>query len=354
MIQIRSSFLAAGGALLLTAIFTLAASAASTPLPPPSESREETFASDPQPRGWLQSGDADLFHWNSSTESLEATWDSSRPNSYFYLPLPVTLTRQESFSLELDLTLNDLVAGIDPEKPGTFALAFGFFNLESSLAPNFLRSTGHNSPNLVEFNFFPDTGFGPTVWPAVWSTNSGMNYNGSTDYNLFDLPIGKTMRVELRYSSSNETTTLTITSEGSLVGPITQAPLNRSTNSLAKPFTDFRLNAVGIESYSDNGQDPRYGGSLLAHGRIDNLRVTTPAPLNPEIRFTGAIRSGLWRATVAGKQGWSYQLLRSSDLVRWSEVGGLVAGEDAPLELTDPDPPTAPVRFYRIVATRNP
>src|ERR1051325_2336186 len=113
----------------------------------------ENFASDPTARGWELFGEADLLRWNSSDKNLSVTWDSSRPNSYFRLPLGTIMTRRDDFDVSLDLFLNDFAAGVDPAKRGTFQLAFGFQNYADASKLTFLRAAPNAAPNLVEFNF---------------------------------------------------------------------------------------------------------------------------------------------------------------------------------------------------------
>src|SRR4051812_10771874 len=181
----------------------------------------EDFASDPTSRGWEVFGGSDFVRWNSAEENLSVTWDSSRPNSYFRIPLGTIMTRRDDFDVSLDLILNDFAAGVDSTKPGTFQLAFGFQNYVDASELTFLRAAPNGAPNLVEFNFMPDTGFGPTIWPAVMSTNGAMNYSGASDFSIFNLPTGEAMRISLVYRGNNETATITITANGELVGPIT-------------------------------------------------------------------------------------------------------------------------------------
>ncbi len=133
----------------------------------------ENFATNPLGRGWQMFGDTNLFLWNAADQNLSVTWDSSRPNSYFYLPLGTILNRQDDFGLELDLKLTDIAGGVDPNKPSTFELAFGWINLLDATKTNFFRGNPSGSPNLVELDFFPNTGFGPTVWPRRSGRASG-------------------------------------------------------------------------------------------------------------------------------------------------------------------------------------
>src|SRR5262249_37385414 len=179
--------------------------------------------------------------------------------------------RQDDVVVALDLQLVSVAAGISLNKPSTFELAFGFLNIVDAMKTNFYRGNGSASPNLVEFDYFPDTGFGSTVWPTFVSTNGSVNYNGAGDYTILDLAIGIWMHVAMNYAASNRTLTTSIPTNGVSIGAVNSVQLSSA-------FTDFRVGAFAIESYSDNGQDPRYGGSLLATGIVDNVSITLPPP----------------------------------------------------------------------------
>src|SRR5260221_6239186 len=58
----------------------------------------EDFATNPLLRDWSVFGDTNLFRWNATNQNLEVTWDSSRSNSYFHLPLGNILARADDFS----------------------------------------------------------------------------------------------------------------------------------------------------------------------------------------------------------------------------------------------------------------
>src|SRR6266567_4657432 len=163
-------------ALILTgasATFTLSARAGTL---------QEDFSTDPAARDWRVFGDTNLFSWDAANQQLQVTWDSSQPNSYFYHPLGTTLSRNDDFSLAFDLRLADITPGVNTNKSGGFELAVGLLNFSEATLTNFLRGTGTDSPDLVEFDFFPDTGFGPTLWPTIISTNSAYSYNGPGDF----------------------------------------------------------------------------------------------------------------------------------------------------------------------------
>src|SRR5947199_237719 len=78
----------------------------------------ENFTSDPLQNGWKMFGDTSLFQWDSTNHNLAVTWDSARTNSYFYHPLGTILARDDDFTIEFDLRLNDIISGNEPGKTG--------------------------------------------------------------------------------------------------------------------------------------------------------------------------------------------------------------------------------------------
>ena len=308
----------------------------------------ENFASDARERGWGEFGDPDLFHWNSINQNLEVTWDSSHSNSYFSLPLHTVVSRHDDFSVALDLLLQDNSGGVNTNKPGTFQIAFGFQNSTDARKTNFFRGSANNSPNVVEFTFYPDTGYGPTVWPAIYSTNSAINYNGPADFSLFDLPVGLVMRISLSYAASNETATISITTNGVLVGPVTSARLATNSVDFGSPFTQFKLDTFSISSYSDVGQDPSFAGSILAHGVIDNLVVTFAPP--PVQDFRGTFSGSTWQATFLTRTNWHYVFETTENFRSWTSVGTVATGSGGQMLLEDTNASRFNTRFYRINA----
>jgi hypothetical protein len=306
----------------------------------------ENFASDPVARDWESFGDADLLHWNRDDENLAVTWDSSRPNSYFRLPLGTIMTRRDDFDVSLDLFLNDFAAGVNSEKPGTLQLAFGFQNRADASKTNFFRAVPNAAPNLVEFNFMPDTGFGPTIWPAVMSTNGAMNYSGASDFSVFNLPTGQWMQISFVYRGSNETATISVKADGELVGPITIAHLATNDVAFGKKFTQFKVDAFAIASYSDDGQSGPFSGSLLAHGMVDNVVVTFPSP--PIRNLTGRFQNGAWAVSLLSRTNWNYQLQVSDELRSWTSIGDGANGSGDTIQLNDTSFRSA--GFYRVAA----
>jgi hypothetical protein len=306
------------------------------------EEFREDFSVDPQARGWTNFGETNLFRWDGTNGVLDVTWDSARPNSYLELPLEMILTRRDDFEVQLELELRDIEPGVAAGKPGTFQIAFGFINQTSAHATNFIRGTGRNSPNLVEFNFFPDTGYGPTIWPAVFPANGVMNYSGASDISIFDLPIGEKLRVSLSYASSNQAASVAITTNGVVVGKITTA-------ALMPGFTEFFVDTFAISSYSDAGQGAFNPGSILARGVIDNILITTP--LSPVRDFTGKIVDDKWEGTFRSRTNWIYVLEASEDLDGWNAAASAREGTGDLLSLVDSATALEKKRFYRISAT---
>jgi len=300
----------------------------------------QDFAIDPHDRGWETEGDTNLFLWNEELQHLAVTWDSSKPNSYFRYPLGTIGTAEDDFSVSLDLLLNDIAIGVRPGYPGTFQIAFGFQNRADADKPEFIRGTGANTPNLVEFNFMPDSGFGPTVWPAMFPTNGLMNYSGSGDFGVFELPVGVKMEINLGYTASNHTATLTIRTNGMLVGEVVDAPLVDAQKG-------FRFDAFSISSYSDEGQGD-FPGTILAHGIIDNILVRPPPP--PVVAMNGRIISGQWEHEVLTVNGWRYILEATHDFSAWFEVSSQQEGTGEWINFHAPLAGTA--RFFRVKATR--
>ena len=302
----------------------------------------EDFATNPLNHKWRVFGDSNLFSFNQGSQSLSVTWDSSCSNSYYYLPLDNILCRNDDFSVALDLELSNFKTGVNPAKPSTFELAFGFMNILDAVKTNFYRGNAALVQNLVEFDFFPESDFAPTIWPSIWSTNSTLNYNGPGDYTIRSLPTGIVMRVVMSYTASNQTLSTSITTNGISIGVINRVPLSSS-------FGDFRVNAFAFESYTDLGQDPRYGGSLLAHGGVDNVTLTVPSP---PVQDLGIILSNnQCQVSFTSRPHWFYVVERSSDLQTWSGVSTVLPGNGQKILWLDTNAPPA-VAFYRIRSER--
>ncbi len=286
----------------------------------------EDFSTNPQAGGWQVFGDTNLFAWNSTNQNLEVTWNSARPNSYFYHPLGTILTRDDNFSLAFDLQLN----AVEASGYG-FELAIGFFNLAQATSTNFNRSTGENSPNLVEFDYFPDVGYGATVWPLFVDTKGDFNWNGSSDYAIYAPILGDWYHIVMTYTASNQTMVTTMMNFEQTSGVTIVDPLDLTNTNY--PFTDFRVNTISINNYQDDGM----GDSIFAQGVMDNFVVTLPPP--PIQNLAGAFRNGVWQVQFSSQTNGLYTLERTADFQSWTTVSPTILGDGTKLLLQDGNPP---------------
>lgn len=310
---------------------------------------QEDFSSNPSSRGWRTLGDSSLFHWNATNANLEVTWDSSRTNSFFFYPLGTVLAKSDPFSFSFDLRLKDLQIGTSSNKPTTFQISAGLISYRSATNSNYYRgagtSTGFGMRNFVEWDYFPDDGFGDTWATTVVSTN--LRYSFVHNFPLA-LTTGDLYRITLIYTTNDSTLRTTATRNGS---PYGMAPNNSLQSVVLTSAPDFRLDAFAIMSYSDAVQigPPGEWGSILAHGVVDNIALTLPAPVLAAIsvKRTNAVP----RVEFASKTNWLYGLERSSNLVSWQMVYPLTNGNGSILSLPDEIAPS-PGGFYKVRAER--
>jgi hypothetical protein len=302
----------------------------------------EAFATDPAQRGWSAFGDASLFQWNSASQNLEVTWDSSRTNSLFYRPLGTVLTKSDDFGFGFDVQLRDIAIGVDPEKPYTFEIAIGLCQFSSITNTNFFRGAGVNANygprNLIEFDYFPDSGFGATIAPTAVSSNNSIRFS---DNHPLELTVDDLFHVEMVYRASNQVLRTTMTRNGSAFGPIRDLSL--------AGFPDFRVDTFAAISYSDARQSPpQFAGSILAHGIIDNVNWVVPD--SPLIALHGARVGNFFRVDFNGAANWSYELEATADLRQWNLVAQTFAATNGPLALQHIA--SAGQGFYRVIARR--
>src|SRR5215471_7678308 len=103
--------------------------------------------SSPGPDGWQVYGDTNLFFRDALIQHLEVTWDSSQPNSYYYHPLGVTLTKDYDFTIDFDLQLNDITSGNEEGKTSAMPIAVGFLNLTNATSAGFSRGLYGSAPS---------------------------------------------------------------------------------------------------------------------------------------------------------------------------------------------------------------
>jgi hypothetical protein len=283
----------------------------------------EKFFADPLPNGWQIFGDTSLFQWDSANQNLAVTWDSSRTNSYFYHPLGATFTQADSFCVQFDLNLADVNA------TGYFQLAVGLCNFAEATATNFSRAN-FNSPNLFEFDYFPDTGFGPSINATLIDANSGLYFVTDATQPLLT---NTTYRIVLLHPAGAAAISGTVYTNGQV---FTRMPSisNYGVNS-------FNLDALAVFNYTT--LDDIYGDALLAHGTIDNLAFASPLPISTAKTFAaGQIR-------FASDTNWLYTLEQTADLKNWSPAAPAIFGNGTNLILSATNLP-ADKSFYRVRA----
>jgi hypothetical protein len=302
----------------------------------------ENFATNPAAHGWKSYGNTNLFAWNSANQNLQVTWDSAQTNSYFYRPLGTILAKEDDFSLEFDLQLSDIATNA---KSGPFEIAVGFFKLAEATDPNFWRGSGvdavHGSRDLVEFDYFTSgyyPGYGgvdPTISPTLISSNNEF----ASGFTLLELTTNDLFHISISYTAAQQTLHTVLTRNGAAFGPVDDVVLD--TN-----FSDFRLDSVSVSSYSDVGDDY---DSVLAHGVIDNVTVTTPPP--PVTNIRGGFTNGNWQVQFLSRSNWLYTVERTIDFQSWTEVGAALTGNSAILTTIDTNTPPGKA-YYRVRAQR--
>jgi hypothetical protein len=304
----------------------------------------ETFATDPAARGWTSVGDASLFAWDPGQGALAATWDSRRTNSYYCHPVGAVLTRTNDFCLTFTLRLSELTPGIDPDKVvGSFPISVGLVNLDEATGATFWRGTGANTPDLVEFSYFPDPlvpswQWGPSL-TSVLVDSAGTNWTQWVYCTSYDgLELGDLYQVTMIYTAADQTLRTSLTRNGQPFGsfPDGQPGLG---------FGDFRVDHVAICSYSDAGQWPDFAGSTYARGAVQNIALTPP----PVTGLTLRLVSGVPQAQFLSAPFWTYRLERTTDLVTWIALSATTTGTGGWLQLQDPNAPAGPA-FYRVRA----
>jgi hypothetical protein len=301
----------------------------------------EHFTNDPALDGWQTFGDTNLFQWDSTNQVLDVTWDSSQSNSYFFHALGATLTETNDFTFGFDLQLNDIATGLEPEYPQTFQVAIGLFNYEEATNENFVIGTGYNAADIVEFDYFPAFEiYNSSITTPIISSENNFAEIGFTV--PFQMVTGAQYHAVLTYTADNQTLHTTLTSNGVPVGPIEDTILG--TN-----FDNFSVDTMSINSYSQEGQDTNeydgviYAGSILAHGTVNNLFFSDPAPVaNITATSAGVVQ-------LNGTTNWIYTLERTTDFQTWTAVSAPTAGTTGVMSLLDTNPPSG-AAFYQVRA----
>jgi hypothetical protein len=283
----------------------------------------EKFTTDPALDGWQIFGDTNLFQWDSTNHDLAVTWDSSQTNSYFYHPLGATFTKADSFCVLFDLNLTDA------EAAGYFELAVGLCNFADATGTNFSRAKGI-SPNLLEFDYFPDGGYGPSIDATLFDANSNFYYAYDDSQPLAN---GVTYSIVLIHRAGESSISGTVFTNGQVFTTLPQVASDGAD--------DFRLDTICINSYTTT--DDFYGDSLLAHGTVGKLVFASPLPISA----VNIISAG--KIQFASDTNWLYTLEQTADFQTWTAGAAASFGNGTNLVLQDTNPP-ADKSFYRVRA----
>ncbi|MSU32225.1 MAG: hypothetical protein EXS25_06140 [Pedosphaera sp.] len=288
--------------------------------------------------GWQIFGETQLFQWMPDIRIVQVTWDSSRSNSFLAYPLPHALTSADSFAFTFDLLLESHAVGLRPDRPSTFQITVGMVRIGTVTVPNYVRGSLSGPKDTVEWAWFGDSDpISASVSPVIIPSDGRLPWGYADSY--INLEIGIHYLFVLAYSALDRTARITLQQNGTN-GPALQ-PIVLPAN-----FTDFQVDTFAISNYSDLGQHPLYGGSVLATGKISNLTLTLPSnPIESLVLRNGEI-------VFQGQPGWRFTLETSSDLKAWttvSEINPLIAGE---LRLSDSREAVFAVQFYRVKARR--
>ena len=301
----------------------------------------EEFDSDPSARSWRVLGNGEAFGWNPGGW-LDVRWDSVRPNGFYARALPGAVTERDDFQWGFDLVLESHEVGTTPGKPGTFELALGLIRIADASDPGFRRAVLFKSRNLVEWAWFgtePSGTIAASLSPVMIPSDGRLPWGYSDTY--LELQPGVRYGFDLAYAATNRTLSLTMTVDGE-PGPALMPVL------LGKNFTGFEVDAVSVNAYSDEGQDPRYAGSVRATGKVDRVRWKGPGPVLDRIRISGGNEC---RIRFGTRAGWHYQVQSSDDLTTWTSAGAPREGTGTEMEWIESNA-AGGNRFFRVEARR--
>ncbi|HAB18272.1 MAG TPA: hypothetical protein PLX89_26840 [Verrucomicrobiota bacterium] len=296
----------------------------------------EDFADDPTQRGWVASGNHDLFAWNASLERLNVTWDTTNGHSFFARPLGVTLTRVDDFSFSFDLALTEAAGGVRNGRPGAMQVAVGLVNLAQATSNNYRRGAGQ-ARDTLEFNWFPAgliPGYGevePTL--SLVSFDNAGRVRANFDF-PFEWELSQALHVEVVYRAAERTVSMTARRSGGAAVTISLV--------LDEAFGPITLDAFAVMVWDETTS---FGDSLRAQGWLDNVVITVPDPPIGELRWVAA---GVSTVEFESRSGWRYALEASGDLQDWQTVGAPSSGTGGSMSLSDLREAIFSKQFYRV------
>jgi hypothetical protein len=294
---------------------------------------------------WAAAGNTNLF--TPVNEGIRVDWDSSQTNSYYYLPLGLTLTRADDFELSFVMRLEALQLGTTPGKEDTFEIGAGLLNLTNALNPEFFRGAGinaqHGPRNLVELDYFPASGFiSATVAPTIATANNQILFS---DNHPVELELGTYYKVVMSFTATNQTLRSQLLkgdANFTFLDPFSLKSLILSSN-----YGDFAVDTLALINYNDEGQiPPQFAGSLRGSGNFWDVEVIVHNRPAMEIREKG----GEIRITFETSIGWSYQLESQTEDGAWNAAGAPILGTGNPVEAKIAE--RSRLALFRVSATR--
>lgn len=162
-----------------------------------------------------------------------------------------------------------------------------------------------------------------------------------------ELTLNDRFRFTLTYTASNHTLRTTATRNGA---PYGMPPDNAFQSLILTSQPDWRVDCFGVMSYSDAIQfgSPDYYGSILAHGILDNVVLTIPAPVLGSLVLSQS--NSINYLEFPSKTNWVYTLERSTDLVSWISLASATNGNGSKITLAEPSVNNK--SFYRVRSER--
>ncbi len=250
-------------------------------------------------------------------------------------PLGTTLTLADSFTVNFDIQLNDIVFDSDPIFP--MNMAVGLFNYNEATNSGFSRPDG-STPDLFEFDYFPDNGLGEPNVSALLTDMTVSATNEFDFYFIFDiLPMepGTTYHVSLTHAVGAADLSAIVYTNGQVYTTMPDA--------FPAPMVDFHLDTLSINSYQ---QDTTFPDICWRMARWAIYRDAAAGRAQPGGH---AEQWRLAQAQFGTYTNWNYTLDRSTNLMAWKNITAAVSGTGDIMTLSDISPPAGKA-FYRVRA----
>ena len=311
-------------AVLVAVLFAATAAVADTII-------NEKFAADPAQGGWQAFGDTNLFTWDAAHKVMDVTWDSTRPNSYFYHPLGASITTTDSFCVQFDLQLSNAAAYAYGQ-----SLAIGLLHWKDATNASFSRTLA-TSPNVFEFDYYPAYNYGgwsgpDTVAASIVDDAGNFNYRAEVQ----SLLPGVTYHIVLLHYANSIDINGVIYTNGQAMSTFVQAHNYYPANDDGA----FVFDTLSVNSYADDGFADE---DIFAQGTVANFSFASPLPM-------AAIQTSVAGQTwFASNTNWIYTLEQSGDFATWSPAATPVVGNGTNLLLQATNMP-GDKTFYRVRA----